>query len=91
DALASGGRPGDAGWGEEPPERWGRLVTDVGGLMVAGTVETLPGAYEAYYAQVRDALAGQAPPPVDPEDSIAVLRIIESARESARTGAVVRV
>jgi predicted dehydrogenase len=91
EALAHGARPGDPGWGQEPPERWGRLVTDVGGLTVAGTVETLPGAYEAYYAQVRDALAGQAAPPVDPEDSIAVLRIIESARESARTGAVLRV
>ena len=91
DALAGGARPGDPGWGQETPERWGRLITDVGGLTVAGTVETLPGAYEAYYAQVRDALAGQAAPPVDPEDSIAVLRIIESARASARTGAVVRV
>ncbi|HEV2238191.1 MAG TPA: Gfo/Idh/MocA family oxidoreductase [Ktedonobacterales bacterium] len=91
DALAAGARPGDAGWGREPPERWGRLVTEIGGLTVAGTVETLPGAYEAYYAQVRDALTSHAAPPVDPEDSIAVLRLIESARESARTGAVVRV
>jgi scyllo-inositol 2-dehydrogenase (NADP+) len=89
-ALAGGARPGDPGWGQEPPEAWGRLVTDVGGLAVAGTVETLPGAYEAFYAQLRDALTGQAAPPVDPEDSIAVLRIIEAARASARTGAVVR-
>jgi hypothetical protein len=26
-ALSEGARPGEAAWGREPPERWGRLST----------------------------------------------------------------
>ena len=48
-----------------------------------------PGAYERFYAGVRDALREGAPMPVDPRDSVAGLRVIEAARRSARTGAVV--
>jgi scyllo-inositol 2-dehydrogenase (NADP+) len=89
DALSSGVRPGNPGWGQEPRARWGRLYTEVGGLPAEGVVETLPGSYETFYALLRDALLSGGLPPVDPADSIAVLRIIEAARESARTGAVV--
>lgn len=84
DALSRGMRPGDAGWGAEPRERWGHLATNVGGVAVDGLVETLPGSYESYYALVRDALLTGGPPPVDPADSLAVLAIIEAARASAR-------
>lgn len=89
DDLVAGARPGDPGWGEEPRERWGRLVGEVGGLPIDGTVETVPGSYESFYALMRDAIVAGGPLPVDPADSIASLRIIESARESARTGNVV--
>ncbi len=90
DALRTGARPGDEGWGLEPRERWGRLVTDASGVTYDGQVETLPGAYETYYALVRDALRAGGPPPVDPAGALAALRVIEAARESARTGQVVR-
>lgn len=90
DALAAGVRPGDPGWGEEPRERWGHLVGEVGGLPVDGVIETVPGSYEAFYALMRDAIVSGGPLPVDPADAIACLGIIEAARESARTGAVVR-
>lgn len=89
DALRSGMRPGDAGWGMEPPARWGHLVTDVGGVAFDGSAQTLPGSYETFYALMRDALVAGGPVPVDPMDAVAALRIIEAARESARTGAVV--
>lgn len=89
DALRTGMRPGDEGWGREPRERWGRLTTDVGGLSVDGVVETLPGSYEAYYALVRDALTTNGPPPVDPAESLHALRVIEAARASARAGSAV--
>ena len=85
EALASGIRPGDPDWGREPPGAWGRLVTDDG----ERTVETEPGAYEAFYTGVVEALRRSGPPPVDPLDSVMVLRIIETAFESARTGSVV--
>jgi scyllo-inositol 2-dehydrogenase (NADP+) len=53
-------------------------------------VPTLPGAYEDFYAGVVAALAGDAPPPVDPWDAVAVLEVIEAARRSAADHLVVR-
>jgi scyllo-inositol 2-dehydrogenase (NADP+) len=89
DALSAGKRPGDAGWGLEPHERWGRLSTDVGKLHIDGPVETLPGAYETFYALLRDALVSGGKPPVDPADAVATLRVIEAARESAHKHTVI--
>jgi predicted dehydrogenase len=75
DQLRSGKRPGDPGWGETPPG-W-----------VAGEdrtpVELERGRYEDYYAQVRDWVQGDAPPPVDPADGVRVLEILEQARAVA--------
>jgi scyllo-inositol 2-dehydrogenase (NADP+) len=89
DDLAQGLRPGDTGWGTEPRERWGRVYTDIGGVALEAEAESVPGSYERFYAQVRDALTQGAPPPVDPADSLRVLRVIEAAHESARTGVTV--
>lgn len=89
EALRTGARPSDEGWGQEPRERWGHLLTEVSGLALDSLVETAPGSYEAYYALVRDALISGGPPPVDPADSLKALRVIEAARESARTGQVI--
>jgi predicted dehydrogenase len=86
-ALSEGARPDDPEWGREPPDRWGRLSTGDG----ERTVETEPGAYLAFYRGIAASLRDGTPPPVDPEDSVAVLRIIEAARESARTKGVVEV
>ena len=88
-ALQSGMRPGDAGWGMEPQERWGRLSTDIGKLHFDGPVETLPGAYETFYSLLRDALLHGGEPPVDPAGVVATLRVIEAAQRSAQNGAVV--
>ena len=85
ESLAKGMRPGDPDWGRERPEHWGKVATDEG----ERTVETEPGAYERFYAGVVEALRSSGPPPVDPLDSVQVLRIIEAAFESARSGSVV--
>ncbi len=90
DALRSGMRPGDEGWGLEPREKWGRLSTDIGGIHIDGPVEMLPGAYEKYYVLLREALVTGGPPPVDPRDTVIVLRIIEAAKHSAESGKVVQ-
>ncbi len=85
-ALAAGGVPGSPGWGEEPEAAWGQL-----GLEGEGRpVRTLPGDYPAFYAGVAAALRSGGSPPVDPEESIAALAVIEAARRSAETGAVQR-
>jgi predicted dehydrogenase len=89
DALRSGMRPGDPGWGLEARERWGRLSTDVSGIPIDGVVEMLPGAFERYYALLRDALITGGPPPVNPADAVATLHIIEAAQQSAHEGRIV--
>jgi scyllo-inositol 2-dehydrogenase (NADP+) len=89
DALQSGMRPGDPHWGVEPRERWGHISADVNGVHIDGSLETPPGAYERFYTLLRDALLTGGPPPVDPADAVASLRIIEAARQSARSRSVV--
>ncbi len=88
--LIAGLRPGDAEYGCEPRERWGTLSTEIDGLPVVATVESVPGSYQDYYAAVRDALREGKPMPVDPDESLGVVRIIEAARQSAQRGEVVR-
>lgn len=84
DALRSGKRPGDDGWGIEPQALWGRLSTDLNGVHLDGPIETEPGAYEHYYVQVRDALLSGSPLPVDPGSVLKVMQVIEAAQVSAR-------
>jgi predicted dehydrogenase len=83
DQLAAGLRPGDANWGEGEPARF----ADDGGGERWMPIE--PGAYERFYAGVRDALREGTPMPVDARDSVAGLRVIEAAQRSARSGAVI--
>jgi predicted dehydrogenase len=81
-ALRSGGVPGSPGWG----------VDDRAGTLVAGTptsVPLQPGAYERFYAGVRDAIVDGAVPPVDAADAVLGLRVLEAARRSAATATVV--
>ena len=87
EALGDGSSPHDPAWGREPPEQWGRLSTgdDI------RTVETEPGAYPEFYQRVVASLRDGEPPPVDPDEAIAVLEIIEAALESARTKSVIAV
>jgi scyllo-inositol 2-dehydrogenase (NADP+) len=84
DALRSGKRPGDAAWGIESQSQWGRLSTDFNGVHFDGPIQTEPGAYEQYYAQVRDALTTGSPMPVDPTSVLNTIRVIEAAQSSAR-------
>jgi predicted dehydrogenase len=85
EALRAGRRPGDPGWGREPRERWGRLgVEDE-----LREVETEPGAYESFYGELARALRSGGAPPVDPEDAVAVLAVLDAAARSAASGAVV--
>jgi predicted dehydrogenase len=80
--LAAGAAPGDPGWGEGQPARWADAYGE-------RTLTLERGAYEAFYAGVRDALAGGTAMPVDPRDSVDALRVVEAARRSARTAAIV--
>lgn len=89
EALHSGMRPGDAAWGKEPRERWGRLYTDVQGVRIDSPIETQHGAYEQYYAILYNALTKGSPPPVDPAEAVTTLKIIAAAQQSAQNGTTV--
>jgi len=86
-ALEQGLRPGQPGWGEEPEERWGLL----GAGDRVERVRTEPGAYQRFYEGVAASLREGAPPPVDPEDAVSVLEVLDAARTSAAEGRVVDV
>jgi scyllo-inositol 2-dehydrogenase (NADP+) len=83
DALASGRTPASEDWGREPPEMWGVLTTQD-----ERRIETEPGRYQAFYAGVVESLRTGVAPPVDPRDSLAVLRILEAAVRSAASDEV---
>ena len=76
--LADGLRPGDDGYGERTAPGW--LANGNGGRSIA--IDR--GAYERFYAAI-----ARGETPVDPRDSVAVLRVLEAARRSAETRQVV--
>lgn len=78
-ALREGARPGMAGWGEEPPERWGILSDG----SRQESVPSKPGAYQTFYARMVLALRDGAPVPVSGDDIVMGLEIIEAAQRSA--------
>ncbi|WP_164232915.1 Gfo/Idh/MocA family protein [Microbacterium hydrocarbonoxydans] len=72
-ALAAGASPSDEDYGDTPAEHWGVFG-------VEGSLEPLPtvrGDYGAFYRALADSIRTDAPPPVDPADSVAVLELIE--------------
>ncbi|HEY4275880.1 MAG TPA: Gfo/Idh/MocA family oxidoreductase [Rhizomicrobium sp.] len=85
-ALRAGARPGSAGWGEDSSENWG-VFSDGSD---ARPVKSATGAYQDFYAGMVAALRDGAPVPVDPEDAVTGLEIIEAARRSASQRAVIK-
>ena len=76
--LAEGLRPGDPDYGRGRP---GRLADSEG----ARELPLEAGAYQRFYEEVVRWLREGLPPPVDPADSLAGLRVLEAARRSAVT------
>ena len=85
DELRANRTPNDEGFGITPPERYGRL----GAEGSFETYPTLPGRYTDYYTAVERALRGEGPVPVDPQDAVSALKVIEAARLAADEGRVV--
>ncbi|HEX5896670.1 MAG TPA: Gfo/Idh/MocA family oxidoreductase [Thermoleophilaceae bacterium] len=77
--LRAGARPGDPGFGEEPPEAWGLVGTEDD----AQPVQTERGRYVEFYEGMEKAIRSGEPPPVPLAAGIATLRVIEAAQASA--------
>jgi predicted dehydrogenase len=67
-----------------------RILGSRAAFVTSGEIPPQPNQHERFYEGVVAALRGEAPPPVDPEDAIAGLEVIEAAQASAREGRVVR-
>ncbi len=82
DRLKAGERLPQEDWGYDM--RDGVLTLAQGELMDEQTLLTVPGNYPAYYAGVRDALAGKGENPVPAAQAIQVMELIELGIESAK-------
>ncbi|QTG81399.1 Gfo/Idh/MocA family oxidoreductase [Arthrobacter crystallopoietes] len=80
-ALDGGMLPSAAGYGEEPEETWG--ATGVPGEV--RPVKAERGAYPEFYRQLAASITAGAPVPVDPAESLAVVRIIEEVHRQNRS------
>jgi scyllo-inositol 2-dehydrogenase (NADP+) len=88
DRLRAGARPDTVpDWGVEPEAHRGRLVTGDASVPVPGE----RGDWGRFYALLVAALRDGGPPPVDPSDAVAALRVLEWARESAATQTTIAV
>ncbi|PVZ58471.1 Gfo/Idh/MocA family protein [Arthrobacter sp. H-02-3] len=78
-ALAAGMTPSDPAYGVDPEESWGRVGVD-------GATQPVPaqtGAYPDFYTRLAGALRGDGPLPVDPAESLEVLKVIDTIRAFA--------
>jgi scyllo-inositol 2-dehydrogenase (NADP+) len=75
-------------WGEEPESLWGTLKLADGS---ESRIRTEAGDYRGYYANVRDAILGEAKLAVPAIDAWRTARIQEIARQSAAEGRTLQV
>ena len=84
--LRAGKRPVDDTWGRESEDVWGEL----GDGRSTRKIPSEPGAYQAFYEGVVDAITARGPAPVDPADAVAGLEIIAAAQRSSENQTVER-
>jgi len=83
--LRQGIDTGSADWGSEPEKRWGYISVGTDPQPVAN----VSGRYQRFYELVAEALLRGGPMPVEIDDAIATLRVIEAAQTSAQHHTVV--
>uniref|UniRef100_A0A0G4F969 Gfo/Idh/MocA-like oxidoreductase C-terminal domain-containing protein n=1 Tax=Chromera velia CCMP2878 TaxID=1169474 RepID=A0A0G4F969_9ALVE len=74
-------------WGTEEHVHWGTLETEE--RKGKAPLETLPGAWQSFYAGVAAAVRGEGEPPVIAEQAVDCIRVIEAALQSSTTRTVV--
>ncbi|HSV59800.1 MAG TPA: oxidoreductase [Variovorax sp.] len=89
DVLRTGARPGGEGWGVDAVDGLLTLIGDAGQPQ-SSRVPTQPGDYVRYYAAIRDAIRGQGPNPVPPEQAVQLMEMLDLGRQSANEGRALR-
>jgi predicted dehydrogenase len=89
DLLVAGHNPASLGanWGVEVPENFGTLHTETAAEVRA----TERGRWDSFYPTFAGAVRGQNPAPVAARDAVATATVLDAARSSATTGAVVAI
>jgi predicted dehydrogenase len=82
-ALLAGRRPGEPGWGVEPPDRYGTLTTVSGTVTRPSRHPSARGAYETFYRSMADAVRGRGPVPVTAQEGRETVQLIERCLESS--------
>ena len=80
--LKNGMTPNDRGYGVEDTQDHGRLYFESSSELI----ETEQGCYQKYYAEICEAIESGTDNPVDPEDAVEVLKILELAEKSSVNG-----
>ena len=86
DQLKAGKWPVGDDWGREHETDWGTLNTDMDDGHFQGKYETLPGDYRLYYANIFAAIRDGRDLLVTADDANQVIRVIEAAMKSNRSG-----
>ena len=88
--LKDGLIPGSESWGVDPSFSHARINTDFEGEHIEGDYPLKAGNYMEYYDNIYKAIRNKAPLEVTAQQARDVIRGIEVAYESSRTGEVVR-
>ena len=82
--LRAGESPLQPHWGEEDPENYGLLHTEVDGKIIREHYPSLPGNFGLYYANLYKTIAQDAPLLEKPEHGFNTIRMIELALLSSK-------
>ncbi|MBN1338219.1 MAG: Gfo/Idh/MocA family oxidoreductase [Bacteroidales bacterium] len=86
EALKKGLLPDTKHWGAEDPGKWGMITFDYDCLGITGSIETEHGCYQEFYNNVYRVLIRGEEMAVKPREARNVIRAIELAYESNRSG-----
>ncbi|CAG23492.1 hypothetical oxidoreductase, Gfo/Idh/MocA family [Photobacterium profundum SS9] len=74
--------PDIQGWGEDPADNFGTYTDESGSQK---TIETKIGGYQDFYHQLAQAIRHGDNVPIEPEQALDVIRVIEAAYQSAHS------
>ena len=88
--LQAGKLPGAEGWGKEPESEKGLLHTAINDVVTRKYIVSEEGNYMSFFDAIYGSIRNNKPVPVNAEEGLAVIRIIEAAYESSREGRLVQ-